>query len=120
MKALFFILVLNVFSLSLFAQTDFTGTWVTGNRGTIVEIEKSEDSYIGKISYSDDSEIKPGTQIMKDVKEKKGKWAGRMYAPKRDEWYDIEIKPLENKLEITVYKGFFSKTITWTKDQSTP
>ena len=113
MRSLYIAILISLYGITLSAQDNLSGIWNTGNQNTVVKIEKYNDYFIGKIISTSNEKAKPGTLIMKDVTLKKGKWIGKMYAPKRDEWYDAEIIPANNKLTITVTVGFFSKTIEW-------
>lgn len=115
MKNLFVTLFLGILGITTYAQDNLTGTWKAENQNTLVKIEKVEGVYIGKIISSDNKDIKPGTQIIKDVHLKKDKWVGQMYAPKRREWYDIELNPKEKNLEITISVGFYNRTVEWSK-----
>jgi uncharacterized protein (DUF2147 family) len=51
--------------------------------------------------------------MVKDLEQTRGKWKGKVYAPKRKEWYDAEFILKENTLDIKIKVGFFSKTIEW-------
>ena len=106
MKNIFLILTFSLFSFSLFAQNDLSGNWNTGEKNTIIKIEQQNGVYIGKVVSSDNPEAKPGTLIMKDVKQKKETWTGKLYAAKRGEWYDAELSkkaiiPIERMLELS-------------------
>jgi uncharacterized protein (DUF2147 family) len=104
-----------LFSITNYAQSpsDVDGEYTLGERNTVVKIEKQNEVYSGKIISSDNPKAKIGKLIIKDLKLKKGKWRGKIYAPKRKEWYDAEFTPKENSLEITIKVGFMSKTINW-------
>lgn len=106
-------LAIGIVSLSSFAQQDLTGKWAVGQENTYVEIEQIKGVYSGKIIASDNPKAKIGRLIVKDVKQTKNKWEGKVYAPKRQEWYDAELTPKENVLEIKIKVGFFSRTMEW-------
>ncbi len=116
MKKLVSITVLCIIAMASYAQSNsVTGTWKSAKENTLIKIAKEADEYSGIIVSSDDNEVKPGTKIIKDIRYKKDKWEGKIYAPKRNEWYNIELNPIDNKLVITVYVGFISKKIEWEK-----
>lgn len=102
-------------SLTLSAQGNLSGIWNTGNQNTLVKVEKQDNAFLGKIISTDSKNAKPGTLIMKNVKMKNENGVGKLYAPKRKEWYDAKFCLTENKLTITITVGFFSKTVEWTK-----
>jgi len=109
------IAVITLFSVSMYGQSNISGTYVLGEKNTVVKIEQDGAVYNGKIMSSDNAKAKIGTLMVKDIKETKGKWKGKVYSPKRKEWYDAEFKPNDTALDVTIKKGFFSKTVTWTK-----
>lgn len=113
MKTLINIASIIVISLTSFAQQDIIGKWSFGEKNSIIEIEKQNGIYRGKIVSSDNPNAQIGKLIVKEVKQIKGKWEGKVYAPKREEWYDAEFTPKENILEVKIKVGFFSKTIEW-------
>jgi uncharacterized protein (DUF2147 family) len=109
------LIAISLFSLNSFAQSDVVGEWVVGKQNTLVEIEQHDDIYTGKIISSDNTKVKIGKLMVKELKKVKGKWKGKVYSPKRKEWYDAEFIPKENMLNIKIKVGFFSKTIEWIK-----
>lgn len=112
---IFLVAILSLFSVAVFSQNEISGKWNTGDQNTIVEIGQQNGVYIGKIISSDNPKVKQGKVILKDVKPKKESWTGKIYAPRRGEWYDAEISTNGNKLKLEMSVGFFSKTIEWTK-----
>ena len=115
LRNLITILLLTLFNAASYAQSqsDIAGEYVVGEQNTIVKIEPQEDFFSGKITSSDNPKAKIGNLMVKDLKEKKGKWKGKIYSPKRKEWYDAEFIPKENTLDVKIKVGFFSKTIEW-------
>lgn len=109
------LIAISLFSLNSFAQSDVLGEWIVGKQNTVIKIEQQAGVYYGKIISSDNSKVKIGKLMVKDLKEKKGKWKGNTYSPKRKEWYDAEFIPKENTLDIKIKVGFFSKTIEWVR-----
>ncbi|MCM4171914.1 DUF2147 domain-containing protein [Arenibacter sp. TNZ] len=114
-KNVIVLLAISLFSLNSFAQSDVAGEWIVGEQNTVVKIEQHDDGYSGKIISSDNSNAAIGKLMVKELKQTNGKWKGKVYAPKRDEWYDAEFIPQEKTLDVKIKAGFFSKTIEWTK-----
>jgi len=109
------VVLMALFSITNYAQSpyDVDGEYTLGEKNTVVKIEKQNEVYSGKIISSDNPKAKIGKLIIKDLKLKKGKWRGKIYAPRRSEWYDAEFIPNEKSIEIKIKAGFFSKTIEW-------
>lgn len=112
------ILLMALYSITNYAQSqsDITGEWDVGKQNTLVKIQQQNGVYYGKIKTSDNPKVKIGKLMVKDLKQTRGKWRGKIYAPKRKEWYDAEFTPKENSLEITIKVGFMSKTINWKRN----
>lgn len=115
LRSVFLVTMLSLFSITVFSQTDISGKWNTGDQNTIVEIVQQNGVYIGKMISSDNPNVKLGKVILKDVKPQKAYWTGKIYAPRRGEWYDATISTRGNILKLEMSVGFFSKTIEWTK-----
>lgn len=111
------VVLMALFSITNYAQSqsDITGEWAVGKQNTVVKIQQQNEVYSGKIISSDNPKAKIGKLMIKGLKLKKGKWRGKIYAPRRSEWYDAEFIPNEKSIEIKIKAGFFSKTIEWTK-----
>ncbi len=119
LKTIITLLLISVTSITSYAQTDIAQEWVLGKKNTIIKIEKQNDNnYEGKIIASDNPKVILGKLMVKELKNKNGKWKGKLFSPKKKEWYDAEFAPKENVLEVKVKAGFFSKTIEWTKKES--
>lgn len=106
---LFFAFLLS--TLSIVAQQSIDGIWNTGRDNTTIEIIKSE----GKVNSSDNSNAKKGSVILKDLKLESGKWMGKMYVPKKKDWFDAVLELKGTKLLVTIKSGWTSKTVEWTK-----
>jgi uncharacterized protein (DUF2147 family) len=115
MKKLLFVLIFCLLGSVLFAQTDLTGTWNTGKENTLVKIYEKEGVYFGELISSDNPKAQIGRQLIKDLKNEKGEWKGKLYAPKKKEWVDAEMDLVDDDLNITIKAGFFKKTIEWKK-----
>ena len=103
-------------SLSVFAQSELAGTWDTGDDNTLIEIAETEGQMTGIIKSSDNSKAQIGNVILKDLKKEDDHYSAKLYAAKRGKWYDAEISPKANLLEITISVGFISKTLEWKKN----
>ena len=112
------VLTISLFSMSSFTQSELTGQWTIGEQNTVVNLEQHNRVYSGKIVSSDNPKVKIGTVLVKELKQTKGSWKGKVYSPKQKEWYDAEFTKKENKLNIEISVGFFSKTVEWTKHNS--
>ncbi|CAM1354251.1 DUF2147 domain-containing protein [Tenacibaculum insulae] len=109
------IVLITICSIAGYAQSNagLAGEYIVGEQNTIVKIEQQDAVYSGTIMSSDNSKVKIGKLMVKDLEQTRGKWKGKVYAPKRKEWYDAEFILKENTLDIKIKVGFFSKTIEW-------
>ncbi len=103
-------------AISMQAQTSLVGIWNTGKDNTKIEITEDNGVYQGKIASSDNASTKIGKQMLKDVKLDGGKWKGKMYSPKRDNWYNAVLEEKGSKLSVTVKAGIMSQTLEWKKE----
>ena len=110
------LIILTLYSYSVFSQSDLFGTWNTNNEdNTTIEISESKSQITGKIKSSDNPQTEIGTIILKDFKKDGNRWKAKLYAPKRGKWYDAIISPKGQILEIEISVGFLSKTLEWKK-----
>jgi uncharacterized protein (DUF2147 family) len=112
-KNVIVVTMLSLFSTTTFAQSNFSGEWILGEQNSIVKIEQINGVYAGKIVSSDNPKVEIGKLMVKDLSQTNGKWKGKLYWPKRKEWYSAEFTSTENKLTIKIKVGFFSKTVEW-------
>ncbi|WP_293908289.1 DUF2147 domain-containing protein [Sphingobacterium sp. UBA5670] len=115
MRKILFIAFLSITTLSVSAQDNLSGIWKTDKDNTLVKIEKQQNVFIGKVISSDDKESKPGTLVIKDLKEEKGKLKGKIYVVSRDQWFNGTFQATDKTLKIAVSLAFISKTVEWTK-----
>ncbi len=115
LRNIFLVLTISLFSINSFAQSDLSGEYIVGEKNTIVKIEQHNSIYSGKIISSDNPKAKIGNLMVKELKHTKSAWKGKIYSPKRMEWYDAEFILKENKLNVEISVGFFSKTVEWKK-----
>ncbi len=123
-RTVFLILILFVTSLfvtsvateqsSALNATDISGVWHTGEDNTLVEIIVNKEPYQGKVSSTDNPKGKVGLVILSELKRKNNKWLARIYAAKRDKYFDAELSRKGDVLHISVDVGFFNKNIEWT------
>jgi len=107
LRNVFALVVIRLFSFTSFAQSNVAGNWIVGEKNTVIKIKKDSESHSGKIISSDNPEAKIGRLMVKDLKQgKKGNWAGKVYSPKREEWYDAEFTPKGNILEVKYQLAF--------------
>ena len=107
---------LLISSLSMSAQQSIAGIWNTGKENTKIEITEVDGLYQGKIISSDNEQAKIGKLLLKDIKSVRKGYKGKLFAAKKGEWMDAELKEKDNKLSITVSAGFMSKTVEWFKE----
>ncbi len=116
MKHLVVLSLVMTMAFSLSAQTNLTGVWNTGKENTKVKLYKNKSGVIyGKILSSDNSKVKIGKVLVKEVKLKDGKWVGKIYAPKQDKWYNAQFIPSKSTLKIKISSGWMTKEIEWKK-----
>ncbi len=115
MKKILTLLIVSLLGSTIIAQTDISGTWTFGYKNTIVNISEKDGIYSGEIASSDNPKAKIGKQILKDFKQKKSGWTGKLYSARRNKWFDVVIKNVDDTLEIVVSAGFRKKTIVWKK-----
>lgn len=100
------LILVSVFGYSQKVTDDFSGNWKT-EEGVIITITKMKDSFIG---------LDPNKkQSLYNVHFKDGLWKGIVANNKTKQTANCEIYLEGNKLKIIAHKGFFSKTIYWTK-----
>ena len=102
MKNMLLVLIITLFSSNIFGQANISGEWVVGEQNTVVKIEKKNGAYTGKIISSDNPKAKIGQLMVKEVQQKKNKWEGKIYSPKRKEWYDAEFSKKGNNLDVEI------------------
>jgi len=113
MKNLLVAIIVSL-SFSIQAQSTLDGLWDTGEANTKIDVSEKNSLWTGVVKASDiNDDI--GELILKDLKKDGDKWTGKIYAPKRKEWYDVEIIAQENNLKLKVSAGIFSKSLDWKK-----
>ena len=115
MKKLILAIIL-LFSFSTQAQSSLNGLWDTGEDNTTIEVSKKNNQWVGLVKNSDTKED-IGILILKDLKKDGDKSTGKIYAPKRKKWYDVDIIVEKNNLNLKVNAGLFSKSLEWKRVQ---
>lgn len=141
MKQLFLITFILISVLTVKAQEPqdrIIGTWLIDTKEAKVEMFKRNGKYFGKIVWMKEPNGPQGTpktdknnpdkvlrgrkilgmENLSDLQYKKGRWInGTLYSAKRGMYLDCETEMSKNgkKLYITINKGWFSKTLTWTR-----
>ena len=113
MKNLLVAIIVSL-SFSIQAQSTLDGLWDTGEANTKIDVSEKNSLWSGVVKASD-SKDDIGELILKDLKKDGDKWTGKIYAPKRKEWYDVEIIAQEDNLKLKVSAGIFSKSLVWKK-----
>ena len=91
------------------------GTWNTLESNTKIQIVEEKGMLIGRIKSSDNTKVQVGKLILKDLIKTGNSWSGKIFSLKRNEWYDVEIIPQKNNLDLKIQVGFINKSITWEK-----
>lgn len=116
MKNLFLIAILFMASLSVNAQSKIEGLWITiDENNTVIEVLKQNEKYQGIRRSSDNKDYVIGEVVLDNLIKKGNKWVGKIYAPTRKAWYDVEITPQNDLLKLKISVSIFSKTIKWKK-----
>ena len=106
--------LLFITSLSLNAQSNIEGLWITvDENNTVIEVLKQDNQYQGIRRSSDNKDYIIGELVLKELTPKGNKWKGKIYAPTRKKWYDVEITPHNDMLKLKISVSIFSKTIEW-------
>jgi uncharacterized protein (DUF2147 family) len=87
---------------------NFSGKWKT-SEGVIIEITKSNASFIGKPIGKD-------ILILKDLTFTNGKWIGILNNPKNNTTVNCEANLESNKIKFIAKKGMIKKEVFWTKE----
>ena len=131
-----FVLMLTMISMAL-GQDEITGTWLTQQQNSKVEIYKNGTGYFGKIVWLErptDKNGKPvtdrnnpdkslkgrpimGLDMLQDLQYQEGKWVGKIYSPKRGLTLDAElIVEGGDRLKVSVSRWGFTREQLWTRD----
>lgn len=117
MKHVLILILISMSCITMSAEDNLAGYWKTNRNNTVVEIKSQDDVFSGKITSTDNEDAQVGSLIVKDVKLKNGEWQGKIYAPKRHEWYNAKFNVMDDKLTIIITVGFFVRTLEWSKTE---
>jgi len=91
------------------------GRWQGEKNSNVILIYQSNGQYFGKVDHSENASSE-GMVILKnfsfnnDTRE----WDGKVYAPKRDMYFDASIKTInDSTISVTAYAGSRSRSATW-------
>jgi uncharacterized protein (DUF2147 family) len=91
------------------------GIWNTLEENTKIEITEEKEVLFGRIKSSDNPQAKVGRLILKDLIKSGNSWTGKIFAVKKNEWYDVEITSKANNLNLKIQVGFVHKNLIWKK-----
>jgi uncharacterized protein (DUF2147 family) len=96
-------------------EHSIVGTWNTLEDNTKIQIIEQKGMLTGSIKSSDNTKAQVGRLILKDLVKSGNAWTGKIFAVKKNEWYDVEITANINKLNLKIQVGFLHKNLTWEK-----
>jgi uncharacterized protein (DUF2147 family) len=114
MKILLFIVSL----IAIFQNSNdhnIVGTWNTLEDNTKIEITEQKGVLFGRIKSSDNPKAQVGRMILKDLIKSGNSWTGKIFAVKKNEWYDVEITSKQNNLNLKIQVGLVHKNLIWKK-----
>jgi uncharacterized protein (DUF2147 family) len=91
------------------------GTWNTLEDNTTIQIIEQKGILFGRIKASDNTKAQVGRLILKDLVKSGNAWTGKIFAVKKNEWYDVEISSEKNRLKLKIKVGFVHKNLIWEK-----
>jgi uncharacterized protein (DUF2147 family) len=91
------------------------GTWNTLEDNTTIQIIEQKGILFGRIKASDNTKAQVGRLILKDLVKSGNAWTGKIFAVKKNEWYDVEISSEKNRLKLKIQVGFVHKNLIWQK-----
>ena len=130
------VLMLTMSSMAQ-GQDEITGTWLTQEQNSKVEIYKNGTGYHGKIVWLENPTNKKGDPVtdrnnpdknlknrpimgldmLQDLQYQEGKWIGKIYSPKRGLTLDAELMVEGgNQLKVKVSRWGFTREQLWTRD----
>jgi uncharacterized protein (DUF2147 family) len=96
-------------------RAPIAGLWHTPEKEATIKIYLAKDGmYYGELVAAKNPKAKPGLLILRKLKEKDGKWAGKLFAAKHRRIVDVAVQPDGAKLKLTVSAMGRTKTIHWT------
>lgn len=116
MKVLMLLISIS-WSVMTFANAEpIKGKWLAQNKSTQIEISQTESGHWqGVVTSAPSKPELEGKQILSSIVEVSGAYKGKVYAIKKEKYYDANIMLIADTLKIEIGAGFFSKTIVWTR-----
>jgi len=109
------ILVLSILFFQHSNEHVIVGTWNTLEDNTRIQIIEQKGVLTGRIQSSDNAKAQVGRLILKDLVKSGNAWTGKIYAVKKNQWYDVEITSAKNTLKLKIQVGFVNKNLIWEK-----
>jgi len=91
------------------------GFWVNEKGDRKLEIYRKGAGYFGKIVSDASGKVRPGTDILLDLRHGGGIWKGRLYLPAKNDEAKATLRLKGGQLEIAASKGVFSEKKYWSR-----
>jgi|694.fasta_scaffold12000_10 uncharacterized protein (DUF2147 family) len=110
------IVLLSLFTIfQNLPEHSIIGTWNTLEDNTSIQIIEQKGILFGRIKASDNTKAQVGRLILKDLVKSGNSWTGKIFAVKKNQWYDVEITSEKNSLNLKIQIGFLHKNLKWEK-----
>lgn len=110
------IVLLSLFTIfQNLPEHSIIGTWNTLEDNTSIQIIEQKGILFGRIKASDNTKAQVGRLILKDLVKSGNAWTGKIFAVKKNQWYDVEITSEKNSLNLKLQIGFLHKYLKWEK-----
>jgi uncharacterized protein (DUF2147 family) len=110
------IVLLSLFTIfQNLPEHSIIGTWNTLEDNTSIQIIEQKGILFGRIKASDNTKAQVGRLILKDLVKSGNAWTGKIFAVKKNQWYDVEITSEKNSLNLKIQIGFLHKNLKWEK-----
>jgi uncharacterized protein (DUF2147 family) len=110
------IVLLSLFTIfQNLPEHSIIGTWNTLEDNTSIQIIEQKGILFGRIKASDNPKAQVGRLILKDLVKSGNAWTGKIFAVKKNQWYDVEITSEKNSLNLKLQIGFLHKYLKWEK-----
>jgi uncharacterized protein (DUF2147 family) len=110
------IVLFSLFSIfQISTEHSIVGTWNTLEDNTTIQIIEQKGMLTGRIKSSDNPKAQVGRLILKDLVKSGNEWTGKIFAVRKNEWYDVEISSEKNRLKLKIHVGFVHKNLIWQK-----
>ena len=104
-------------ALTLFTIQDSpVGVWLYKQDSSKIEIYIKDGDLSGTLISSKNLSNEPGTEIFKHFKLKNGKWQGKLYLIKLQQWVDASFQLKDNLLLVEYNYGFLTKSFYLSKE----